>query len=450
MLKTKLQRLVVGLLLFGSAQIVVADKNSLQKVDEIKIRPPVAALTTDQSTVLSLHDAVSEVLRSNPGLAMMQARVQALAAIPTQKSTLPDPRLILNAMSLPVDSFDLQQEPMTQLQVGFSQMLPYPGKLALRESIAEYKKQSANWDQAEMQLKLVGDVKTVWWNIYYLDKALEIVDRNKQLMRQLISIANTKYKVGNGLQQDVLLAQLELSKLEDKAIVLRGKHANQAARMNALLDRRMDGAVTISTTLDGTLKDLGDGALLQNLAIEKRPFLSLKQNTIDAAEAQLSLAKKSYYPDFKLGAIYGFRDGYNMNGSDRSDFLSVMFSMNLPIYAGSRQDKMVDQRSSQLLQAQYGYKDAAGKVAKQVAMALADYRQARQRSLLLKTGIIPQANQAVSSMLSAYQVSKVDFLNLVRVQITLFNYEIRYWKAIASGNQALARLTAATGKKPTL
>ncbi|NOX42303.1 MAG: hypothetical protein GXP19_00995, partial [Gammaproteobacteria bacterium] len=89
------------------------------------------------SDVLELQDAIDVVITQNPGLAAIQARADALAAVPSQKSSLPDPMLMFNAMNLPVDSFDLQQEAMTQLQVGVSQMLPYPGKLALREAAAE-------------------------------------------------------------------------------------------------------------------------------------------------------------------------------------------------------------------------------------------------------------------------------------------------------------------------
>ncbi|WP_338070343.1 TolC family protein [Bathymodiolus platifrons methanotrophic gill symbiont] len=67
--------------------------------------------------------------------------------------------------------------------------------------------------------------------------------------------------------------------------------------------------------------------------------------------------------------------------------------------------------------------------------------------MLFKNGIIPQARQTVASMLAGYQVNKVDFLNLVRSQITLYNYETQYWKALSEANQALAQLTAVVGKE---
>ncbi len=403
---------------------------------------------TTAPSVLKLQDAIDTVIAENPGLAAIQARANALAAVPSQKNSLPDPMLMFNAMNLPVDSFDLQQEAMTQLQVGFSQMLPYPGKLALREEVAEHEQLAARWNVDEMRLKLVRDVKTAWWNLFFLDRALDIIARNRQLLQQLVDIAQTKYRVGKGLQQDVLLAQLELSKLEDKTINLRGTRRNQEARLNALLNRPMRDQLTLPGKMADTLAEISNAQQLQALA-RGRPLLSALQSKVEAARARLNLAKKGYYPDFKLGAVYGFRNGNNMNGSSRADFLSVMLSINIPLYADSRQDKKVDERTSQLHQTQYGLQDEQGKIAAAVSQALSDYQQARKQVSLLKTGIIPQASQTVASMLSAYQVSKVDFLNLVRAQITLFNYEIRYWKLFSQANQALARLVAAAGWEAT-
>jgi len=81
-----------------------------------------------------------------------------------------------------------------------------------------------------------------------------------------------------------------------------------------------------------------------------------------------------------------------------------------------------------------------------IAAATTDYQRAQEQNKLFSKGIIPQAEQTVQSMLAAYQVSEVDFLNLVRSQMTLFNYELRYWKSVSEANQALSRLEAAVGK----
>ncbi len=419
--------LLTGLLFAGNASRVLA--------------------ASDGEKLLLLEDAVAISLADNPGLAAIKTRAEVLALIPSQQGALPDPRLSLNMMNLPIDSFDFNQEPMTQLQVGFSQMLPFPGKLALSEAVAEHESVAARWQVEEVRLKLVRDVKTVWWNLYFTDRALEIVARNVELLRQFVDVAQTKYKVGKGLQQDVLLAQLELSKLHDQTINLHGLRGNQRVQLNALLDQPTDTLLQLPQRITETLAEITDEKGLLAQAAKTRPVLAASQSKIDAARARLGLAKKSYSPDFQLGAVYGYRGGENIDGSSRADFLSVMFSMNLPIYAGARQDKAVDQRTSQVLQNRYELDDARGRVAAEVSRALTDYQQSREQARLFKLGIIPQAAQTVASMLAAYQVNKVDFLNLVRAQITLFNYETRYWKALSQGNQALARLTAAVGKQ---
>ena len=397
--------------------------------------------------VLEIEMAVTQALENNPGLASMVARARALAAIPPQAGSLPDPRLSLNMMNIPLDTFDLKQEGMTQIQVGFSQILPFPGKLSLRESAAKYESAAAQWDVAEMRLKLVRDVKTVWWNLFFIDRAIDIVERNDKLLHQFVAVAQTKYKVGKGLQQDVLLAQLELSKLRDRSITLQGMRRSQMARLNTLLDYPSNKDIKLPSKVSESLKEINNEAALLVLAEKNRPILSARRNKIDAARARLKFAQKSYSPDFMLGANYGYRGGQNMDGTTRADFLSIKISMNLPLYAGSRQDKTVDQRSRQVVQTRYQLDDAQGMVSAQVSKALANYQQYRDKSQLFKQGIIPQAGQTVASMLAAYQVNKVDFLNLIRAQITLFNYETGYWKSFSQAKQALAELATAIGRR---
>jgi cobalt-zinc-cadmium efflux system outer membrane protein len=422
--------LVIVLLLVSNTQFVLAES------------------ATESPNILSIDAAVTIALADNPGLAAMQARAEALAAIPSQQGALPDPRLSLNMLNFPTDSFDFTQEAMTQLQVGFSQNLPFPGKLGLRAMAAEHDTSAARWAVDEIRLTLVRDVKTMWWNLYFTDRALGIVARNVELLRQFVDVAQTKYKVGKGLQQDVLLAQLELSKLHEQDIELRGVRRNQSVRLNTLLNQPTNNPLQLPKQVVETLAEIGDETHLLALAAETRPILAARQSDIDAARARLGLARKDYSPDFLLGAAYGYRGGENLDGSDRADLLSITLSMNLPLYAGARQDKAVDQRSSQVLQNQYQLDDARAMVAAEVSQALADYQRSRDQASLLKLGIIPQAGQTVASMMAGYQVNKVDFLNLLRAQVTLFNYETRYWNAFSQANQARARLTAAVGGSP--
>jgi len=396
---------------------------------------------------LTLDDAVSMALEGNPGLAAIEARARALSEIPEQRGTLPDPQISLNFMNLPVDTFSFSQEGMTQIQLGISQMIPYPGKLALQEQAAYLEAAAAEARVEEMRLQLARDVRVVWWTLYYFDRAIEIVRNNQDLLRQFVTIAQTKYKVGKGLQQDVLLAQVELSRFLDKEIALKGMRSQWEARLNALLDRDAASPVRLDRKVSEHLASLKDRESLRSLAKEARPLFAGLQKQIDASQSRLELAKKDYYPDFRVGAVYGFRSGQNPNGSDRADFASLMLSMNLPIHTSKRQDRQVDQRTSELNKTRYALADAWAQVDARIAGGLADYERAREQVSLFREGIIPQASQTVASMRAGYQVNKVDFLNLVRAQITLFNFETQYWKALSEAKQALAKLVAAVGKE---
>lgn len=402
-------------------------------------------IDTASGGLLTLEEAVDIAVSNNPGLAEMQARAEAMAAIPSQVGTLPDPRVSFNAMNLPTDTFDVSQENMTQMQFGISQAIPFPGKLALREEAAEYEAAAALNNVGETRLRLVRNVKVAWWHLFNLDQAINIVLRNQDLLRQFVEIAQTKYSVGQGLQQDVLLARLELSKLLDLELRLKGIRRNEEARLNALLDRPREHTVHIPQQVDEKLPGLVDEQVLFQLAEQSKPMLAKQHNHIRAARSRVKLAKKDFYPDFHAGAAYGFRSGNNPGGGSRADFASFMVSMNLPIFTGRKQSKAVSQRNSELLEQNFKLQDLRGMIQASISIALSDYRRSRQRSELYKTGIIPQAKQTVSSMLAGYQVNKVDFLNLVRAQITLYNYEISYWQTLSEANQALARVMAAVG-----
>lgn len=405
---------------------------------------------SSNSDLLTLASAVTQAVRDNPNLAKMQARWKAMEAIPSQVGTLPDPTVSFNSLNLPTDTFDTSQEAMTQLQMGISQSIPFPGKLGLKEEAAEFEAEAASNDIDETRLRLIRDVKSTWWVVFYLDRALEIVTANKELLRQFIEIAQTKYSVGKGLQQDVLLAQLELSQLLNQEIQLVGTRRNEKVRLNALLDRPANRSVRLPKDIDKELPNIISEPELYQLADSSRPLLAKQRNKISAADTRVELAEKNYYPDFGLGAFYGFRGGNNpssQGGGSRADFLSLRLSMSVPLFIDSKQSKGVEQRTAERLQQTYILQDEWNQVRAQISVALADYERAREQFILFKSGIIPQARQTVASMLAGYQVNKVDFLNLIRSQVMLFNHETKYWRALVEAKQSLAKLIAAVGEE---
>ncbi len=409
----------------------------------LSISSLVQAEATD---TLSLPTALNIAVQDNPNLAQMQARYQAMSAIPLQMGSLPDPIISFNALNIPVDSFDLAQENMTQMQGGISQSIPFFGKLALSAQTANYQAEAAKYDVEELRLQLLSHVKQNWWMLFYLHRSLAIIQLNQNLLRQFVDIARTKYEVGEGLQQDVLLAQLELSKLLDKKIRVEAILKKSQAQLNTLLSRPANQLINLPNQASETLATLKSETILYKETENTRALLSSRREIIHAAQSRLKLAKKDLLPDFTVGIFYGGRLD-NLSGQERADLMSFKVSMNVPIFAASKQLKAIDQYNSELIQQRYLLKDQWNQTRADISSAYSDYQQHQQQAILFKQGIIPQARQTVASMLAGYQVNKVDFLNLVRSQITLYNYEIQYWQALSLANQAAAQLMAIAGKE---
>lgn len=407
------------------------------------------AAANPSTEVLTLTQAEQIALAANPALAGVAAKAEAMAAVPSQAGALPDPRLGLNAMNLPVDTFDLDQEPMTQMQVSLSQAFPFPGKRGLRREAAEHEAAAASAAVGEQRLRILGDVRATWWKLFALDRSLAIVRENQGLMRDFVEIARTKYKVGAGLQQDVLLAQLELSRLLNDELRLVSRREAAAAAFNALLDRPVVHTVQVATVPENDrLPELPKTNDLLHTAVRNRPLLAGQRELVEAARDRADLAKKDYYPDFRLGAAYGFRSTPDrLTGETLPDFLSIMFSVNLPIYSGSRQDKALEQRRNEVAHRQFMLGDSLRSVEAAIAQQRAQYVAAREQVLLFSTAILPQAEQTVESMLAGYQVNEVDFLNVVNAELRLFNSQVSYWEALGAAKESLARLATAVGEE---
>lgn len=400
-----------------------------------------------ESDRLTLDQAVETALAANPHLAAVAARAEALQTVPSQARTLPDPVLGLNAMNLPVDSFNLHQEPMTQIQLTFSQQIPYPGKRALLADAAGFEAEAGLAHAEDARLALAGQVRAAWWRLFQHDRALEIIGQNTRLMRDFTRIAQARYRVGDGLQQDVLLAQLELSRLLERELRLNGMRARAESALSALLDGPGGRPILLPSEPDNMrLPDIPADAELVRAAVAGRPALGAQQALTGAARARLGLAELNLRPNFMVGAGYGLRRGDDrFRGVGRPDFLSLMFGVTVPLYAESKQRKAIEQQSHEVSRQEFAYEDALRSIRAAISGHRADYESAREQVTLLETAIIPQAQQTSASMLAGYRVNEVDFLNVVNSQITLYNSQINYWEALGTAKAALAMLAASAG-----
>lgn len=389
-----------------------------------------------------LEKLIEEALKNNPEIKTFGEKIGVFKERPPRARSLDDPRLRLSIMNLPVDTFSFNQEPMTQKQISIMQKLPYPGKLQLRGGIAEKELEKVKEEYTEKKNNIIMQVKVAYHNLLFINNAIDATEENRNLLREFVKIAETKYAVGKGIQQDVLKSQVELSRMIERLISLEQKRQTTIARLNTLLNR----PTLMPFTDTGQIKQTGFNLTfeaLQSMAIESRPVLIGLKHMIDRYRLAHRLAEREYYPDFDVGISYGQRD--DTSTVKRTDFFSGFVTIKIPLWYKNKQSRMVAEEKTNVRRVTEQYNSMRNNIYFQIRDIMTEIEKYDQEIELFKTGLIPQSSVSLESAIAGYKVNKVDFITLVNNQITLYNYEIEYYRAIASHENNLAKLETAVG-----
>jgi cobalt-zinc-cadmium efflux system outer membrane protein len=405
---------------------------------------PLKVVAGDTKPGENLSQMIDTALANNPELKVSEARWEAFRNKIAQVRSFDDPMLTLAIRNgVLTDPLNFGKEPMTGKVVGLSQKIPFWGKRDLQGEIAAKTAESYRWTVEERKVELRRMVKEAWYRIYYIDKSLYIVDKNIKILNDFITLAETRYSVNQGTQTDVFKAQVERSKLLDMRITLEQQRKTAQANLNTLLYRPVETPVGKIPDFDIRPVSLS-GKELRESAYEYSPGIKVLAARIDKGEAGLKLADKDFYPDFNVFAEYMQRDP--ITGNDGSDMYSIGVSFNLPVQRAKRH-AAVAESDSEIRMAKEELNSLKNSIDFGVSDLLAQLEKRRKLVELYKTGIIPQADQALESATINYRVNKVDFLTLLNSQMMLFNYEREYYDSLADYQVKRAALEALVGKE---
>lgn len=188
---------------------------------------------------LNLSRLVEEALERNPDVAAAQKRYEAMAQRPRAASALPDPMLSLgyNSSGYPLPGFGLGREPVANIGLMYSQEFPYPGKRSLRVKIAS-KEAQAEWDSyLSVQLATAAKLKLAYYRLQHTYSMLDVLGRNAQILKRMLEVAESRYSVGKGMQQDIFRIQTQLSILETRKVQFERELRSAESALNTVLNR---------------------------------------------------------------------------------------------------------------------------------------------------------------------------------------------------------------------
>lgn len=383
-------------------------------------------------------DLLQALIKNNPEITATRYKYFAAAKIPVQEGALPDPMVSFTDFGVGHPFSKLNDSDFAYKGIGVSQELPFPGKLSLRSKIADQAVLIAEQEYLATTIRLISELKSGLAEYRYQSKAIENAEKYKDLLAQLTEISESRYRIGEGLQQDVLRTQIERSILEEKLELLRKDHESQQAMLNALLNRDPQQSLELyddsaPTKVEVSLNDLQ--TRLQSVS----PEFLIKSIAEKEKSLQVDLAKKELYPDFTASFQW------QKTGSDFPDYYMTAIEARIPVFSSKRQKPAIAQANLELKSTQKEKEATLRKLESELKGAYLTLTTNAKLLRLYDEGIIPQTRMSLESSLSAYQVGKIDFLSVLNNASTLLSYETEYDRRLADYRKAIAQIEQITG-----
>jgi len=389
---------------------------------------------------LRLGTVYRTVEAQHPMISAARATARASEARIGPVSRLPDPQLQFGLMNRDLPSFSLNDPlGMTTLQV--TQMFPFPGKLGSAGKAAEQRAAAGREAVNGVVWELRSRAAMAFYDLYRADRSAAIAAESRRLLQDLARTTQTMYSVGEGRQPDVLRAQVEVESMSEEIVRMQAMRETMAARLNAMLGHPIGDSLP-TPILPEFPAELVPLDSLERLALANQPQLRSGQLEVEAASHAVAGASREVWPDLEVGVQYGQRP---MTGGGTDRMLSLMFGVNLPIFAGSKQTQMKREAEAMRDMAVADLAAQQLETRGRVGERYAGLRQSRALIALYLHTILPQAEATAAAALAAYQTGSVNFMTVLDAQVSVNRYRQQVVQLEAEQGQAIAELEMLTG-----
>lgn len=387
---------------------------------------------------ISLKDLVREAEQNNPEIAAAERGYTAATHVAPQESALPPTQFTLQQFSVgsPRPFAGYTNSDFAYIGLGVSQEIPYPGKRGLRAQVANREADVRHVQIESVRRGLTDKLKAAYFRLAYLQQTLSVLERNDQLLKDVEQIVESRYRVGQGNQQEVLKAQLQHTKILQQITMHHREVGQLEAQLKQLLNRSQESADIQTEPLVVRAVSRSSGDLL-NLVKEQNPDVQIQQAMLNKTESQVALAKKEFRPDF------GVQYMYENTGHKFRDYYMASFSITLPNRG---------RRRAELAEAEANRDQANRQLEAEVQRRLAEVQDqyvvvqtSEEQLKIYKDGLIPQSSATFQSAMAAYQANRQDFQTLLSSFMDVLTLQLDYQRELADHEIALARLETLTG-----
>lgn len=399
-----------------------------------------AGLAQSPDSTLQLAVLIQEALQNNPQLQSANLQAEATATQIRQAKAWDAPQVGIEFFQTPIQSFPNPVKDGMETDYFIQQMIPFPGKISAMSKSAKFITAMNRQGAMALQKKIIRELKSAYYELYLVQRKIQINAENQDLLRKFTEIARQQYEVGMGSQVDILRAQTELSNLINEGLNLQQERKSVEAMINALLSRPVDQSLGY-VPAPGADFPLLAFEQLKPLALENRPELQAMRSNIDMNRAELALVKREYYPDLMVRLMY--KD----MAMTSNDFWAAMAGVNIPLafWSGGKYRGKVQEQKINLRKADEDYLAMENMVLFELQDVLVRVQTHRNLVQLYRYTVIPQAEQTLQSTTAAYQTGKTEFLMLIDAYRMVLMARLDYHEAVMNYMASQAALEQAVG-----
>lgn len=380
----------------------------------------VAADMLEHDAVLA--ELVSAAYEGNNEIKAMEESVKGLQSRSDYEGALADPQIGFALANVPVDSWNFNDEPMTQKQFFVAQTFPWPGKRDLKSTTVGFDAEILELKLKARKLAIARTLAAYYYDLGITARRLDINSEISRMIEKLIPVARARYASGKGMRQDILMARIELDKLTSEQLDLQSRYRQTENKINGLLNR--EGYVAIpAPKVPAFFGEIEDIKSLVDRALAQNPDLAALSLEMTQSDTRKSLSEKEEYPDVTVKLSYGQRDKDPMDNS-RSDFVSLGASFPIPLWKHQRQDKDLEYREALLRSATYRLRDLAARLPQEVARLAVDLNTTAKRYDIYKTSLIPSAQDIAESARADYEVGSTEFNAMITARVNALAMEL--------------------------
>jgi len=385
---------------------------------------------------LTLAAAEDIALEAEPGRLSLLARADAFDEEAAAAGQLPELKLRMGLANYPIQSGNFTTEGMTQAQLGLRMEFPAAG---LREanarrfgSMADEMREGAGMRERDV----LAAVRSAWLDTYYWQQAHAIIDEARPFFADLVTVTRSLYSVGRRNQQDLLRAELELSRIDDRLIEMGNQHNRAIAMLSQWIGDEAKRPIAEKLPQWNSLPPLA--AIRADLA--GHPAVLAADARIDAREAGIEAAEDDLKSGWMWELGYGYRDGSMPDGSPRADFVSLSVTMDLPFGRDERQGRQLSAAFSERRAAEASREELLRRLASRLEAEYTQWTELSRRISLYETQILIQADANAQASLVAYQSDAADFANVMRAYIDDLNARVDHTRLMVERAKSYAEL----------